>query len=661
MTCTERGAPVTFFVVLSAALAMPFWSPFAARPAAAQDIQEDQELAIQDAVRRIAPCIVRIEALGGLEKVGQVLVGQGPTTGLIVSSDGYIISSAFNFAQQPSSILVTLPSGQRTVAKLVAQDLARMLVLLKVNAEEPLLFPNAVPRDAMRVGQTAIAVGKTFDTAQTNVSVGIISALNRIWGKAIQTDAKISPTNYGGPLIDLQGSVLGVLVPLSNQSQSEVAGAELYDSGIGFAVPLTDIYRNLERLKTGSNLQPGLLGVSLKGTELFSEGVVIGACPAKSPAAKAGLKIGDRIVEVDGQTVTWQAHLKHALGPHYAGDSVKVVVERDGQRLPVEVVLTDAVEPYVHPFVGLLPGRDRDGAGVPIRFVYPASGAERAGLLPGDRIESLQGTATTSSAQIRELLAGYDPGGKVSLGVRRGAETRTVELTLGSLPADVPAQLPPARASLPQVAERPPSGVVPIRIPEDDHECVAIVPASVHPQGQYGVVVWLHPPGGFDDKQITERWQGHCEQADLIVLAPKSADPNRWLPTELPFVRKALDQLMRSYPIDAARIVVHGYQGGGALGYLFAFEHRDLARGIAAVDAPVPMRAAPPDNDPLLRLAIWTAYSTKSKLAGPIKQGADRLQAAKFPVTTIPLPEPRYLDDQELAGLVRWIDTLDRF
>jgi len=62
-----------------------------------------------------------------------------------------------------------------------------------------------------------------------------------------------------------------------------------------------------------------------------------------------------------------------------------------------------------------------------------------------------------------------------------------------------------------------------------------------------------------------------------------------------------------------------------------------------------------------LRLAVWTAYSAKSKLAGPIKQGADRLQASKFPVTTIPLPEPRYLDDQELAGLVRWIDTLDRF
>jgi len=211
------------------------------------------------------------------------------------------------------------------------------------------------------------------------------------------------------------------------------------------------------------------------------------------------------------------------------------------------------------------------------------------------------------------------------------------------------------------VADRPPSGVVPIRIPEDDHECIALVPATVHPQGQYGVVVWLHPPGGFDDKQIAERWQTHCEQADLIVLAPKSADANRWLPTELPFVRKALDQLMRSYPIDAARIVVHGYQGGGALGYLFAFEHRDLLRGIAAVEAPVPLRAAPPDNDPLLRLAVWTAYSAKSKLAGPIKQGADRLQASKFPVTTIPLPEPRYLDDQELAGLVRWIDTLDRF
>ena len=93
----------------------------------------------------------------------------------------------------------------------------------------------------MTVGQWTIAVGRTFNQKEPNISVGVLSATNRIWSTAIQTDAKISPANYGGPLIDSRGRVLGVLVPLSPQKQGgEIAGAEWYDSGIGFAVPLVD-------------------------------------------------------------------------------------------------------------------------------------------------------------------------------------------------------------------------------------------------------------------------------------------------------------------------------------------------------------------------------------------------------------------------------------
>ena len=71
----------------------------------------------------------------------------------------------------------------------------------------------------MTVGQWAIAVGRTYEQPEPNLSVGVISATNRIWSKAIQTDAKISPSNYGGPLIDIHGRVLGVLVPLSPQAK----------------------------------------------------------------------------------------------------------------------------------------------------------------------------------------------------------------------------------------------------------------------------------------------------------------------------------------------------------------------------------------------------------------------------------------------------------
>ena len=179
-----------------------------------------EERAIKAALARVAPSVVRIETVGGLERVGQMLVGTGPTTGLVVSADGYIISSAFNFVQKPDSILVTLADGSRHAARLVATDHSRMLVLLKIDTRRP---GSPCPRRC-REAKCASANGRSPWAArsrpeQPNLSVGIVSALDRIWGKAIQTDAKISPNNYGGPLVDIAGRVLGVLVPMSPDGQ----------------------------------------------------------------------------------------------------------------------------------------------------------------------------------------------------------------------------------------------------------------------------------------------------------------------------------------------------------------------------------------------------------------------------------------------------------
>ena len=88
--------------------------------------------------------------------------------------------------------------------KSLSRDQSRMLVLLKIAAPTPLPVPEAAPADQVTVGQWAIAVGRALSAEQPNMSVGIVSAKQRIFGKAIQTDAKISPSNYGGPLVDLQ-------------------------------------------------------------------------------------------------------------------------------------------------------------------------------------------------------------------------------------------------------------------------------------------------------------------------------------------------------------------------------------------------------------------------------------------------------------------------
>ena len=100
--------------------------------AADDDVSIREEDAVKAAIEKIAPSVVKIETFGGLERVGGLLVGTGPTTGLAVSPDGYIVSSAFNFIQKPSQILVHLGDGTRLPSKLVATDHSRMIVLLKV-------------------------------------------------------------------------------------------------------------------------------------------------------------------------------------------------------------------------------------------------------------------------------------------------------------------------------------------------------------------------------------------------------------------------------------------------------------------------------------------------------------------------------------------------
>ncbi len=316
-------------LLIVAAVLMAYPRADAAR--AADDLAAREEAAIKAAVDRVAPSVVRIETLGGLETVDNMLVGTGPTTGLVVSSDGYVITSAFNFIQKPTQIIVDLADGTRLPAQVVAHDNNRMLVLLKValegkSADRQLPVPVAAPVSELRVGQWAIAVGRVYAANQPNMSVGIISATNRVWGKAVQTDAKVSPANYGGPLVDLEGRVIGVLVPMSPMESGEVAGVEWYDSGIGFAVPLEHINRVLKQLEHGEDLQPGLMGVTLKPGDPYAGDVTIATCLPKSPAQQAGLKPGDKIAEIDGVKISNQTELKQQLGPRYAGEKISLAL-----------------------------------------------------------------------------------------------------------------------------------------------------------------------------------------------------------------------------------------------------------------------------------------------------------------------------------------------
>lgn len=296
--------------------------------------------AYEDAEKAIAPWIVRIETIGGREKVGDELTSDGATTGVLLDAEGHIVSSAFNFMHEPSSILVRLSDGTKKVAKQLAVDHSRMLTLLKVENIELDFLKNAettdgiavphVSKNEIKLGQWAIALGAALSNEESNISVGIISGKDRIWGKAIQTDAAVSPNNYGGPLVDLRGRVMGILAPLSMMSDEVTGGAELYDGGVGMAVTIDELIAALPKLKQGISLYPCKPGFAFKQNALFTGRAVVETVPPNSPAVAAGLKPGDLVVKINGQEVSNALKAEIILRRLYAGDEIELTYKRDG-------------------------------------------------------------------------------------------------------------------------------------------------------------------------------------------------------------------------------------------------------------------------------------------------------------------------------------------
>jgi serine protease Do len=667
--------PDQFVAVRALATALAVLLVRTAHGAAPLDDLEEQ--AFKQAAALADPSIVRIETIGGLDVVGNVLTGTGPTTGVVVSADGFIITSSFNFVSRPASVLVTLPDGRRFPADVVAGDRSKMLTLLKI--EHAGLTPiSAAPKNDLRVGQWAIALGRTYDNAFPNVSVGIISALGRIWGKAVQTDAKVSPANYGGPLVDVQGRAIGILVPLSPQGDGETAGVEWYDGGIGFAIPLEDVYAVLDRLKAGEQLKPGLMGVTFGDLGPLAGEPRIDRVRPESPADKAGIKVGDVIIEADGRPVARVAALRHILGTKYAGEPLALALRRGEETLKVELTLVAELLPWESAFLGILPARRASGpeatqtpeasgsppaAGVEVREVLADSPAAKADLQRRDVITAAAGEPVANAAALLDRVSRVKPGEKIELTYRRDGRDHAVSVELATLPEDVPDELPSANIPSyepPAGQEAPRTGRFTDKLPGGDQEFWCYVPQQYNPAYGYALLVWLHSGGDTQEASMMRLWQSHCDRRGMILVGPKAAEVSGWTPGEADFVRGVVEHLQAAYTIDPARIVVHGHGDGGQFAFHVAFRDRNLFRGIAAGSAP--LRAPPPDNDPEFRQQLYVLCGEQDPLLPAVTQTVSGLKRLKFPVTFRQVPEAgeSYPDAEIVDEIGRWIDALDR-
>jgi len=144
------------------------------------------------------PGLVTIESFGGVSVVqgrigGIRKQGEGNTTGIIVSPEGHIVTSTFNFIQQPPVITVITSDGTRHVAEMLGRDDTRKICMLKINANREFPKPDLVPLDQLKIGQWAISLGVGYGDVSPAASVGIISATHRVGGRALQTGANLSP------------------------------------------------------------------------------------------------------------------------------------------------------------------------------------------------------------------------------------------------------------------------------------------------------------------------------------------------------------------------------------------------------------------------------------------------------------------------------------
>ncbi len=677
----------------------------------ADSLDDMQQKAIKAAAKNVAPSIVQIETSGGTDIVvagprgGAIRKASGPTTGVVVGADGYVISSAFNFVNKPSNITVRVPGHpEGYIADVVATDKTRMLTLLKFKTApaKPLIVPTAAPKKDLKIGQTAIALGRTLDPNPNDppsVSVGIVSATERIWGKAIQTDAKIAPTNYGGPLVDIQGRVQGVLVPLSPQAEGETGGIEWYDSGIGFAIPLEDINHVLDRMKTGTADKPfvlnrGLLGITVQSQDIYGVEPKVASVAPDSAAAKAGIAVNDVVKEIDGKPVHNQAQVLHALGSKYDGDTVTVKVQRGNEEKTFkDLKLGGALAVHGQAVLGILPMRDDPEPGVEVRFVYPKSPAEGAGIKEGDRVTKIgneMGPLVPFSGGdgLANILANVAPGTKVKVEVqRKDKKTETLTVTLGELPAKgvdevIPEKLPEVASKekalepkkpLPGLPPPPPqpkreekkveTGVMQRKTASADHNYWVYVPRNYDPNVSYALVIWLHPVGKDkekDDEDFQDAWIDYCRENHIILAAPKAENKTGWVSSESDVVAEVARDVMATYTVDKRRVVVHGMGVGGQFAFYLGFHNRDFVRGVAVTGAalanPAKEKVA---NQPL---SFYLHVGVKDPLKDSVLDSRAKLLEQKYPVVLREEKDAghQYLDDKALDELVRWIDSLDR-
>lgn len=565
--------------------------------------------AVRQAVKIADASIVRLRPVGSAGAEDPSVIVTAPTTGLVVSAQGEILTSSFALQGNPQAIVVETPDGARHSAAIIATDFVRKLVLLRV-AENSAAWkvPEIPPRSAARIGQWAICAGRFYAADSSNISVGIISARDRIHGLALQTDAKVSPMNYGGPLLDLQGGIHGILVPMSPRGDDASAGVEWYDSGIGFAVPLEDAMRSVARLREGHDLLPGKLGISLSAADTFSAELSVREVVRGGPAEKSGFRKGDRLLTAAGIPLARTSILESIIGSRYAGDSVTFEIQRQAEKLSLTAELIDQLPKVKSGFLGLLPLPTDSTTSADV-VVLEETPAKAAGLTGVVRVIEIKSPATTEAAKISnaaDLIAAVDTlveGDSVTLTCRKLSPNQTTEgppdaaseLTVTFSSGTVPTTeqkltnrtLLDYRNEIADAAEttQQPEDVVPevtrqeVSLSEAG-KCTVLSNSAGTQNSRPGLIV-LVSASEQTEETILRQWQREIVSHRLAVAIPSNPENIRLTTEDIPLIVASVLRVVEQFKIDRTRIVLVAGPAESAIAERLAISPRSPFRGLA--------------------------------------------------------------------------------
>lgn len=427
-----------------AALSLLNTSGLVLAPANAADATSLRRTPIVEAIEKAAPAVVNIQGRktirsdqlegGGADPFRQV---NGMGTGIIIDSRGYILTN-FHVVESVELIQVTLADKRTFQGRLVSHDPASDLALIKIGTAEPLpTIPIGVSSDLM-LGEPVIAVGNAFGYEHT-VTRGIISSLHREvqvsvtqeYHDLIQTDASINPGNSGGPLLNIDGQMIGINVAVRIGAQ-----------GIGFAIPVDETVEIAARLLNVERIERVVHGVVGRTEKIDTDRYfVVTRVRENTAAAQSGLQPRDVIAAVEQMPINRKLDFERALLGRRVGETLSLLVDRNGQRLTLELALSPATE-LADDFdrrtwntcgMRLAPIDEKELRDLQVRYhgglritaVQSEGPASRQGIRPGDILVGMHVWETISKDNVLYILNhnDFEKFQPIKFYVLRGKET----------------------------------------------------------------------------------------------------------------------------------------------------------------------------------------------------------------------------------------------